>query len=38
MNYPRVLVTVTQFATQNVTVFGQVARPGTYPIDTPRQW
>jgi polysaccharide biosynthesis/export protein len=36
MNYPRVLVTVTQFATQNVTVFGQVVRPGTYPIDTPR--
>jgi polysaccharide biosynthesis/export protein len=36
MNYPRVLVTVTQYATQNVTVFGQVNRPGSYPIDTPR--
>jgi polysaccharide export outer membrane protein len=36
MNYPRVMVTVTQFATQNVTVFGQVVKPGSYPIDTPR--
>lgn len=36
MYYPRVLVTVTQYATQSVTVFGQVARPGTYSIDTPR--
>ena len=36
MNYPRVLVTVTQYATQNVTVFGQVMKPGSYPIDTPR--
>jgi polysaccharide export outer membrane protein len=36
MYYPRVLVTVTQYATQSVTVFGQVAKPGTYSIDTPR--
>ena len=36
MYYPRVLVTVTQYATQNVTVFGQVVKPGTYNIDTPR--
>ena len=36
MYYPRVLVTVTQYAPQSVTVFGQVARPGTYSIDTPR--
>jgi polysaccharide export outer membrane protein len=36
MYYPKVLVTVTQYATQNVTVFGQVARPGSYSIDTPR--
>ena len=36
MNYPRVMVTVTQYATQSVTVFGQVAKPGTYSIDTPR--
>jgi polysaccharide export outer membrane protein len=36
MYYPRVLVTVTQYATQSVTVFGQVNKPGTYSIDTPR--
>ena len=36
MYYPRVLVTVTQYATQSVTVFGQVVKPGTYSIDTPR--
>jgi len=36
MYYPRVLVTVTQYATQTVTVFGQVVKPGTYSIDTPR--
>ena len=36
MYYPRVLVSVTQYATQTVTVFGQVAKPGTYSIDTPR--
>jgi polysaccharide export outer membrane protein len=36
MYSPRVMVTVTQYATQNVTVFGQVMKPGAYPIDTPR--
>jgi polysaccharide export outer membrane protein len=36
MYSPRVMVTVTQYATQNVTVFGQVVRPGAYAIDTPR--
>jgi len=36
MYYPKVLVTVTQYATQNVTVFGQVNRPGSNSIDTPR--
>lgn len=36
MYRPRVLVTITQFATQNVTVYGQVARAGAYPINTPR--
>jgi polysaccharide export outer membrane protein len=36
MYSPRVMVTVTQYATQNVTVFGQVVKPGTYPINTPR--
>ena len=36
MYSPRVMVTVTQYATENVTVFGQVARPGAYPIETPR--
>ena len=36
MYYPKVLVTVTQYATQNVTVFGQVNKPGSYSIDTPR--
>lgn len=33
---PRVLVTVTQFATQNVSVLGEVAHPGAYPIGTPQ--
>ncbi len=36
MYAPRVLVTVTQYATENVTVFGQVQHPGTFPIGTPR--
>jgi polysaccharide biosynthesis/export protein len=36
MYYPKVLVTVTQYATQSVTVFGQVNHPGSYSIDTPR--
>lgn len=33
---PRVLVTVTQFATANVSVVGEVAHPGAYPIGTPQ--
>jgi polysaccharide biosynthesis/export protein len=36
MYYPKVLVTVTQYATQSVTVFGQVNKPGSYEINTPR--
>jgi polysaccharide export outer membrane protein len=36
MNTPHVLVTVVSYGTQNVTITGQVVRPGTYPIDTPR--
>jgi polysaccharide export outer membrane protein len=36
MYYPRVMVSVTHYATQNVTVFGQVNRPGAYQLDTPR--
>jgi polysaccharide export outer membrane protein len=33
---PHVTVTVDQYATQNVTVLGQVKNPGSYPIGTPR--
>jgi polysaccharide export outer membrane protein len=33
---PRVLVTVEQYATQNVSVIGEVKTPGAYPIGTPR--
>lgn len=33
---PHVTVTVDQYATQNVTVMGQVKQPGSYPIGTPR--
>ncbi len=33
---PHVSVTIDQFATQNVTIIGQVSRPGSYPIGTPR--
>jgi polysaccharide biosynthesis/export protein len=36
MYYPKVLVTVTKYATQEVTVFGQVNKPGAYSIGTPR--
>jgi polysaccharide biosynthesis/export protein len=36
MLHPRVTVTVTQFATQNVSVLGEVKAPGAYPIGTPR--
>jgi len=33
---PRVLVTVEQYATQSVSVLGEVKTPGAYPIGTPR--
>jgi len=36
MNHPGVSVTVDQYATQTVSVLGQVKAPGTYPIATPR--
>jgi polysaccharide export outer membrane protein len=36
MNHPQVLVTVEQYATETVSVVGEVARPGAFPITTPR--
>lgn len=36
MYQPRVLITVAQYATQTVSVFGQVKTAGSYPISTPR--
>jgi polysaccharide export outer membrane protein len=36
MNHPQVIVTVEQYATETVSVVGEVARPGAYPITTPR--
>lgn len=36
MRHPVVQVTVTQYATQNVSVLGEVKAPGPYPIGTPR--
>jgi polysaccharide export outer membrane protein len=36
MNHPQVLVTVEQYATETVSIVGEVARPGAYPITTPR--
>ena len=36
LNHPQVSVTVDQYATQYVSVIGQVKEPGTYPIATPR--
>lgn len=36
MNHPQVMVTVEQYATETVSVVGEVARPGAYPITTPR--
>ncbi len=36
MLHPRVLVTIEQYATQNVSVMGQVVKPGAYAIGTPR--
>jgi polysaccharide export outer membrane protein len=36
MRHPAVLVTIEQFATQTVSVIGEVKAPGAYPIGTPR--
>jgi polysaccharide export outer membrane protein len=36
MNHPDVSVTIEQYATQTVSVLGQVKAPGAYPISTPR--
>jgi polysaccharide export outer membrane protein len=36
MHAPSVMIAVRKYATQNVTVFGQVIRPASYEIDTPR--
>lgn len=36
MRHPVVQVTVTQYATQNVSVLGEVKAPGPYPTATPR--
>jgi len=36
LNHPQVAVVVNQYATQNVTVIGEVRSPGAYPLSTPR--
>jgi polysaccharide export outer membrane protein len=36
MNHPDVTVTIDAYATQTVSVLGQVHTPGAYPISTPR--
>jgi len=36
LNHPEVSVVVDQYATQNVTVIGEVRQPGAYPLSTPR--
>jgi polysaccharide export outer membrane protein len=36
LNHPEVSVVVDQYATQNVTVIGEVRSPGAYPLSTPR--
>jgi polysaccharide export outer membrane protein len=36
MNHPEVMISVEQFATQSVSVVGEVKSAGTYPIVTPR--
>jgi len=36
MNHPEVTVSIEQYATQNVTVLGEVKAPGGYQIATPR--
>ena len=37
LNHPEVTVVVDQYATQEVTLIGEVRAPGAYPIATPRQ-
>ncbi len=36
MNHPQVLLSVEEYATETVSVIGEVARPGVFPITTPR--
>jgi polysaccharide export outer membrane protein len=36
MNHPDVVVSVEQYATQNISVLGEVRTPGAYPTGTPR--
>jgi polysaccharide biosynthesis/export protein len=36
LNHPQVSVTIEQYATQHVSIIGQVKAPGTYAIVTPR--
>jgi polysaccharide biosynthesis/export protein len=36
MNHPEVMVSVEQYATQNISILGEVKTPGAYPIGTPR--
>lgn len=36
MRHPQVSVTVDQYATQDVSIIGQVNKPGNYSIETPR--
>jgi len=37
LNHPEVTVVVDQYATQNVTLIGEVKTPGAYPTSTPRK-
>jgi len=36
MNHPDVVVSVEQYATQSVSILGEVKAPGAYPVGTPR--
>lgn len=36
LNHPHVTVTVDQYATQNISVMGEVRTPGLFPLPTPR--
>jgi polysaccharide export outer membrane protein len=36
MIHPQVLVSIDQYATQNISILGEVKAPGAYPIGTPR--